>query len=53
MGFGIETKTPKSWLIMMLSWWCTPPLKGQNCWKWYQTIRRPRFPIHILYIVLR
>jgi len=23
-GFGLETKIPKSWLIMTSSWWCTP-----------------------------
>jgi len=23
MGFWVETKTPKSWLIMTSSWWCT------------------------------
>jgi len=53
-----RTKTPKSWLIMTLSWWCNPPLKCQTStstskaftvdwWKRCQTIRRPRFPIHI------
>jgi len=30
MGFWVETKTPKSWLIMTSSWWCIPPLKCQN-----------------------
>jgi len=23
MGFWVETKTPKSWLIVTSSWWCT------------------------------
>jgi len=23
MGFWVEIKTPKSWLIMTSSWWCT------------------------------
>jgi len=27
MEFWVETKTPKSWLILTSSWWCTPPLK--------------------------
>jgi len=30
MGFWVETETPKSWLIMTSSWWCTPPMKCQN-----------------------
>jgi len=30
MGFWVETKTPKSWLMMTSSWWCTPPLNCQN-----------------------
>jgi len=41
MGFWVETKTPTQHLPL------SPKAFTVDWWKWYQTIRRPRFPVHI------